>query len=50
MMERLFYSIFLTTCLWGITNISDLPQSSSQILGQTSNAAYWVQTIVSRFN
>lgn len=48
-MKRLFHSALLTACLWGIANLSDLPQSP-QTLGQTLNSGSWFQIAISELD
>ncbi len=47
MMERFFYSAFLTACFWGIANIQVLPQTLA-IRGQVLSAGDWFDSIVSQ--
>ena len=47
MMERFFYSAFLTACFWGIANLQVLPQTFA-IQGQVSITGDWFHTIVSQ--
>ena len=46
MMERFFYSAFLTACFWGIANLQVLPQTFA-IQGQVSSTGDWFHSIVS---
>ncbi len=44
MMERFFYSAFLTACFWGIANLQVRPQPL-EIRGQVSSAGDWFHSI-----
>ena len=48
MIERLFWSAFLTACLWQIANLSEMSKSSSQKAGQLINASDRVLILTSR--
>ncbi len=47
MIERFFYSAFLTACFWGIANLQVLPLTPA-IQGQVSSAGDWFHSIVSQ--
>ncbi|AFY77547.1 MAG: hypothetical protein IGR93_04845 [Hydrococcus sp. C42_A2020_068] len=50
MLERLFWSAFLTACLWNIVHLSELSQSSSQRSGELLNASDRVSVVASRLH
>jgi hypothetical protein len=50
MIERLFYSAFLTASLWGIVHLSKLPESSSQKMEQLLNTGDRVAVLASCLN